>query len=187
MKYFRPAEILVVFLVLFSTASLEFKDEKEDLELFEVESVEGTLDLKTRSSMDSLGLNDFKPGALVQLDLNVDSIISDQCQICKNDPVGVLLSGEVNVSGLRPIDSGGQMRIEGNLNVTHMQEFSSKDMITREWLTIDWDLDEFSAQWDIFIEHNPPKWSLDNRYDASLVDSGDVKKAELAQLFILKK
>ena len=40
MKYFRPAEILVVFLVLFSTASLEFKDEKEDLELFEVESVE---------------------------------------------------------------------------------------------------------------------------------------------------
>ena len=187
MKYFRPAEILVVFLVLFSTASLEFKDEKEDLELFEVESVEGTLDLKTRSSMDSLGLNDFKPGALVQLDLNVDSIISEQCQICKNDPVGVLLSGEVNVSGLRPIDSGGQMRIEGNLNVTHMQEFSSKDMITREWLTIDWDLDEFSAQWDIFIEHNPPKWSLDNRYDASLVDSGDVKKSRVGPVIYLEE
>ena len=178
MSYFRPVEILVILLVIISTASLDFKTEESELEYLEVEYIEGTLDLKTRSSMDSLGLNDFKPGALVELNLNVNSITSE-CQICKNKPVGVLLSGEVNVSGLRPIDSGGQIRIEGNLNVTHLQEFSSKDMIIREWLTIDWDLDEFSAQWDIFIEHNPPKWSLDNRYDASLVDSGDAKKSRV--------
>ena len=186
MSYFRPVEILVILLVIISTASLDFKTEESELEYLEVEYIEGTLDLKTRSSMDSLGLNDFKPGALVELNLNVDSITSE-CQICKNKPLGVLLSGEVNVSGLRPIDSGGQIRIEGNLNVTHLQEFSSKDMIIREWLTIDWDLDEFSAQWDIFIEHNPPKWSLDNRYDASLVDSGDVKKSRVGPVIYLEE
>ena len=186
MSYFRPVEILVILLVIISTASLDFKTEESELEYLEVEYIEGTLDLKTRSSMDSLGLNDFKPGALVELNLNVDSITSE-CQICKNKPVGVLLSGEVNVSGLRPIDSGGQIRIEGNLNVTHLQEFSSKDMIIREWLTIDWDLDEFSAQWDIFIEHNPPKWSLDNRYDASLVDSGDAKKSRVGPVIYLEE
>ena len=186
MNYFRPVEILVILLVIISTASLDFKTEESELEYLEVEYIEGTLDLKTRSSMDSLGLNDFKPGALVELNLNVDSITSE-CQICKNKPVGVLLSGEVNVSGLRPIDSGGQIRIEGNLNVTHLQEFSSKDMIIREWLTIDWDLDEFSAQWDIFIEHNPPKWSLDNRYDASLVDSGDAKKSRVGPVIYLEE
>lgn len=186
MSYFRPVEILVILLVIISTASLDFKTEESELEYLEVEYIEGTLDLKTRSSMDSLGLNDFKPGALVELNLNVNSITSE-CQICKNKPVGVLLSGEVNVSGLRPIDSGGQIRIEGNLNVTHLQEFSSKDMIIREWLTIDWDLDEFSAQWDIFIEHNPPKWSLDNRYDASLVDSGDVTKSRVGPVIYLEE
>ena len=186
MNYFRPVEILVILLVIISTASLDFKTEESELEYLEVEYIEGTLDLKTRSSMDSLGLNDFKPGALVELNLNVDSITSE-CQICKNKPLGVLLSGEVNVSGLRPIDSGGQIRIEGNLNVTHLQEFSSKDMIIREWLTIDWDLDEFSAQWDIFIEHNPPKWSLDNRYDASLVDSGDATKSRVGPVIYLEE
>ena len=186
MNYFRPVEILVILLVIISTASLDFKTEESELEYLEVEYIEGTLDLKTRSSMDSLGLNDFKPGALVELNLNVNSITSE-CQICKNKPVGVLLSGEVNVSGLRPIDSGGQIRIEGNLNVTHLQEFSSKDMIIREWLTIDWDLDEFSAQWDIFIEHNPPKWSLDNRYDASLVDSGDATKSRVGPVIYLEE
>ena len=186
MSYFKPVEILVILLVIISTASLDFKTEESELEYLEVEYIEGTLDLKTRSSMDSLGLNDFKPGALVELNLNVDSITSE-CQICKNKPLGVLLSGEVNVSGLRPIDSGGQIRIEGNLNVTHLQEFSSKDMIIREWLTIDWDLDEFSAQWDIFIEHNPPKWSLDNRYDASLVDSGDAKKSRVGPVIYLEE
>ena len=186
MSYFRPVEILVILLVIISTASLDFKTEGDELEKLEVEQIEGTLDLKTRSSMDSLGLNDFKPGALVELNLDVESITSE-CQICKNKPVGVFLSGEVNVSGLRPIDSGGQIRIEGDLNVTHLQEFSSKNMIIREWLTIDWDLDEFSAQWDIFIEHNPPKWSLDNRYDASLVDSGDVKKSRVGPVIYLEE
>ena len=186
MNYFRPVEILVILLVVISTASLDFKTEETELENLEVELIEGTLDLKTRSSMDSLGLNDFKPGALVELNLDVESITSE-CQICKNKPVGVFLSGEVNVSGLRPIDSGGQIRIEGDLNVTHLQEFSSKNMIIREWLTIDWDLDEFSAQWDIFIEHNPPKWSLDNRYDASLVDSGDVKKSRVGPVIYLEE
>ena len=186
MSYFKPVEILVILLVIISTASLDFKTEGDELEKLEVEHIEGTLDLKTRSSMDSLGLNDFKPGALVELNLNVDSITSE-CQICKNKPVGVFLSGEVNVSGLRPLDSGGQIRIEGDLNVTHLQEFSSKDMIIREWLTIDWDLDEFSSQWDIFIEHNPPKWSLDNRYDASLVDSGDAKKSRVGPVIYLEE
>ncbi|MBS84875.1 MAG: hypothetical protein CMA90_07135 [Euryarchaeota archaeon] len=186
MSYFRPVEIFVILLVIISTASLDFKTEGDELEKLEVEHIEGTLDLKTRSSMDSLGLNDFKPGALVDLNLDVESITSE-CQICKNKPVGVFLSGEVNVSGLRPIDSGGQIRIEGDLNVTHLQEFSSKNMIIREWLTIDWDLDEFSAQWDIFIEHNPPKWSLDNRYDASLVDSGDVKKSRVGPVIYLEE
>ena len=187
MKYFRPAEIVVVFLVIFSTASLEFKDETEDIELLQVDSIEGTLDLKTRTSMDSLGLSDFKPGALVEINLNVTSITTTECQICITKPLGVLLQGDVNVSGLRPIDSGGQVRVEGKINVTHLQEFSGDDLILREWLMIDWDLDEFSTQWDVFIEHDPPKWAPSNRYDASLVDSGDSTKSRVGPVIYVEE
>ena len=43
-----------------------------------------------------------------------------------------------------------------------------------------------SLHMDIFIEHNPPM-SLDNRYDASLVDSGDVKKSRVGPVIYLEE
>ena len=187
MDYFRPTEILVILLVLVSTASLELRSDEEETKSFEVDTINGFLDLKTRSAMDSLGLDDFRPGALVEINLSARTITTNQCEICSSDPVGIFISGDVDVSGLRPINSAGQVRLEGKINVTHLQEFESENMIIREWLTIDWDLDEFSTQWDIFIEHSPPKWSLENRYDASLVNSETSSKSRVGPVIYVEE
>ena len=185
-SYFRPVEILVAILVLMSTTSLNFETKDEPKDFLEVESLKGQLNLDTRSSMDSLGLDDFRPGAVVELDIEAESITTSECDICSQDPIGVLLSGKVNVSNLKPLDSGTNVRIEGYLNVTHLQEFEG-DMIVREWLTIDWDLAEFSTQWDIFIQHEPAKWSLENRYDASLVVTDDYTKSRIGPVIYVEE
>ena len=169
---FNSIEMLVIAIVIISAISLTIGSEKPSDEKYEIGEISGTLNLATRDSMDSLGLEDFKTGATADVDLKSWPIESKNCSICQSNPIGVMISGEVNVTNLKPIDSGGTIRIEGKLNVTHFQEFDSNSMILREWLMIDWDLAEFSTQWDIFIEHNPPKWSPADRYDASYISTG---------------
>ena len=183
---FRSVETLIVALVLFSTLSIGFETDEEIAEPLQVDSVQGTIDLNTRSAMDSLGLKQFHPGASVDIDIDVFPVSTNDCEMCLEKPTGVVLSGNINVTQLRPIESGGQVRVEGKINVTHLQEYDAKDFIIREWLTIDWDLDEFSTQWDIFIEHNPPKWSPMHRYDASLVDSGDETKSRVGPVIYVE-
>ena len=184
---FKSIEMLIVALVLFSTLSIGFQVTEESVEITQIDGVKGTLELNTRSAMDSLGLVDFYPGASVEIDIDVFPVIANDCDICVESPTGLILTGEVNVSQLRPIDSGGQVRVEGKLNVTHLQEFNQQEFIVREWLTIDWDLDEFSTQWDIFIQHTPPKWSPSNRYDASLVQSGSETKSRVGPVIFVEE
>ena len=49
------------------------------------------------------------------------------------------------------------------------------------------DLAVFSTQWDIFIEHDPPKGAPSNRYDASLVDSDDSKKSRVGPVIYVEE
>ena len=43
MDYFRPTKILVILLVLVSTASLEFRSDEEELKSFEVDTIKGLI------------------------------------------------------------------------------------------------------------------------------------------------
>ena len=171
--------MLVIGIVILSAVSLTFDSDESVQNDVEISAIDGTLSLPTRSSMDSLGLDDFRPGATAEVNLEAWPIESEICTICQSKPTGVMIEGDVNVTNLNPIDSGGTIRIEGKLNVTHLQEYDDNSMILREWLMIDWDLAEFSTQWDIFIEHNPPKWAPSDRYDASYIttESGSTSRA----------
>jgi hypothetical protein len=42
-------------------------------------------------------------------------------------------------------------------------------MISREWLTVDWDAAEYSSHSEVIIVHDPPKWMPQNRYQASFI------------------
>ena len=187
MRQYRSVEFLVVILVIFSTLSLEYSHTSDEKIQLDVEKISGVINLDTRSSMDSLGLNDFQPGAVAELELYSTPVFTKGCSSCESEPVGITLTGNVNVSNLRTLESGGMVRIEGKLNVTHLQEFESSEFIVREWLTVDWDLAEFSTQWDIFIHHSPAKWVLDERYDASLVDNEEVALSRVGPVIIVEQ
>ena len=176
-KQFISLELLVCALVIFSTISLDYEKRNDDGDDVQIDRIQGELSLLTSSTMKSLGLDDFRPGAIVQINLSAESIIATDCATCDTNPLGVRLNGEVIVSNLQPISSGGTVRIEGVLNVTHLQEYDGPNFVVREWLTIDWDLDEFSKNMNVFIEHQPAKWSVDHRYDASLVAYDGMKKS----------
>lgn len=176
-KQFISFELLVCALVIFSTISLDFEQRNNEVNDMQIDTVEGELSLLTSSTMKSLGLDDFRPGATVQINLSAESIIATDCAVCNTNPIGVRLIGEVIVSNLQPTNAGGSVRIEGVLNVTHIQEYDGSNFVIREWLTIDWDLDEFSKTMNVFIEHQPAKWSVNHRYDASLVAYDGIKKS----------
>lgn len=186
-KHFLSLELLVCILVIFSTISLDFDEEHQEDINMQIDTINGELRLLTSSTMKSLGLEEFRPGAIVELNLSADTITATNCDICDNNPVGIRLSGEVVVSNLEPINSGGKVRIEGVLNVTHLQEYDGSNFITREWLTIDWDLDEFSKVINVFMEHQPAKWALKNRYDASLVAYDDIEKSRTGPVIYVEE
>jgi hypothetical protein len=83
--------------------------------------------------------------------------------------VGIQLQGMVNITDLEAIESGGTGRVEGKLNITHLREYIQEDMISREWLTVDWDAAEYSSHSEVIIVHDPPKWMPQNRYQASFI------------------
>ena len=70
-------EALVVALVLFSAMSLYFNSDIDEAEERKLVSLSGEIELSTRDSMDAFGLNDFKPGAVANLDLSAIHIESD--------------------------------------------------------------------------------------------------------------
>ena len=58
-------------------------------------------------------------------------------------------------------------RVEAQLSVIHLREYTSEDLISQEWLTFDWDAGSLSTQWDIMIVHDPPMWHPDDRFNAA--------------------
>ena len=169
MKLFTLTEWLVLAIVLLSTLTLINEPMIEEEEEKEVSNIAGTITLSTRSAMDSLGLEDFKQGAIATIDLESNNVFSTNCGICTNDPVGIQLTGSVNLTNLACLSGGGTGRLEGKLNMTHLREYSSDNLISREWILIDWDAAEFSSDVEVLIVHDPPKWMPDDRYQASFI------------------
>jgi hypothetical protein len=168
---FTFVEWLVLAIVVMSTFTLGNEQLIESEEENEISHLSGSIILSTRSAMDSLGLDDYKQGAVATIELDSRTVLSNTCIICTNAPVGIQLSGTVNITDLEAIEGGGTGRVEGKLNITHLREYSQEDMISKEWLTIDWDAAEYSSHLEVIIVHNPPKWMPQERYQASFVSS----------------
>lgn len=161
----KSAEWLVLTLVILATISIGFEPEIETVEEFEVIEISGTITLATRASMDALGLDDYERGAKAILDIQVQSVVSNQCVNC----TGVLMQGPVNVTELK---GGGTGRVQANIEVVHIRENVGNHMISREWLSFEWDViggDDFT--WNIMISHEPPLWQPENRFNAGFSES----------------
>ena len=62
----------VFFLVIFSTITINLKNVDVEVEELEVTHISGTVELTTESSMDALGLNNFRVGALATIEMSVN-------------------------------------------------------------------------------------------------------------------
>ena len=156
------SEWLVLGLVVLATLSIGVEPEAVAEEELEVTHLSGSVTLSTRASMNALGLNDYDRGAMATVDMQVESVVSEDCANC----TGIMIQGQVNVTGLEG-GPGGMGRVEAQLSVLHLREFVEEDMIEREWLTIDWDAGSLSTQWDLMIVHNPPLWQPSDRFNAA--------------------
>ncbi|MEE3310563.1 MAG: hypothetical protein VX230_03630 [Candidatus Thermoplasmatota archaeon] len=156
------AEWLVLGLVVLATLSIGFQVDAEPEDDLEVTQISGTVTLSTRASMNALGLDDYDRGAKATVDMEVQGIVSSECANC----TGVSMQGQVNITELDG-GPGGMGRVEAQLSVIHLREYASKDLISQEWLTFDWDAGSLSTQWDVMIVHDPPMWQPDDRFNAA--------------------
>ena len=175
-------EWIVFLLVIFSTITINLKNYDAEIEELEITYISGTVELTTESSMDALGLDDFRIGALATIEMNVNNVVSNAShlqQMCDGDdctlpPKGIQLNGTVNITNLKDHDSignsGSTGRIEGTLNLIHLSEYSKPNFISREWISIDWEAGDASINLEIILNHDPPKWSPQNRFSASFID-----------------
>ncbi|MDG1525447.1 MAG: hypothetical protein P8Q90_05205 [Candidatus Thalassarchaeaceae archaeon] len=165
-SYENFAEWLVLGLVVLATLSIGIEPEVVAEEELEVTHLSGSVTLSTRASMNALGLNDYDRGAMATVDMQVGSVVSEDCANC----TGIMIQGQVNVTGLEG-GQGGMGRVEAQLNVLHLRESAGEGLIQREWLTIDWDAGSLSTQWDIMIFHEPPMWQPEGRFNAAFSEN----------------
>jgi len=163
------AEWIVLVVVITSTIglSLDF-DEAEEVEM-EVSHISGTIELATRSSMDAVGLQEYNPGALLSLELDVQKVVSTNCEDCHSSPEGVRLNGTILITEITG-GPGGMGRVEAKVEIIHLQEFISEDMVYREWLSIAWMAGGESVTLQILQLHEPARWSPGG-YQASFLST----------------
>lgn len=165
----RIFELTVLFLVVSSTAILSFDYSSDESVEMEVAHISGTIELATRSSMDAVGLQEYSPGALMSLDLNVQSVVSTNCEDCQSAPEGVRLNGTIFITEITG-GVGGMGRVEAEVEITHLQEFISEDMVYREWLSVYWKAGGEVIDLQILQIHEPPRWTPAG-YSASLLST----------------
>ncbi|MEC7255437.1 MAG: hypothetical protein VX043_02725 [Candidatus Thermoplasmatota archaeon] len=150
-------EALVVALVLFSAMSLYFNGDIDEAKERKLVSLSGDIELSTRDSMDAFGLNDFKLGAVANLDISATHIESGECLDCSGSIRGVQLAGSVIITQL--IDQENRLgRVEGTLNFTHLVVHSAAKYVSHEHISFDWYAGDITSSWEVHINHNPPRW-----------------------------
>lgn len=160
-------------IVIFASSSIGTNESliQSDSEL-EIDSIQGTITLSTRSAMNALGLDeDTRTGAIATVNLTFNSIESEGCNSCNQTPIGIQIIGDVEIQNIQN-QIGGVGRVEGVLSITYLKEYINSNFISKEWLTIDWNAsggDELDTFTHIMIHHNPPKWELGHRYNAAFV------------------
>ena len=64
-----------------------------------------------------------------------------------------------------------QGRVEAELNLTYLRESNTDNLIYREWIIFDWDAGDLSSKWEIYIVHDPPRWSPKSANYASFFET----------------
>ena len=159
-------EWAVLAMVVAATIVIGIQPEQDPEPELEVSHISGTIILSTRASMDVLGLEEFNREALATIDMESRSVISAECPYCQSSPIGIHLNGSVVITDLIN-DANQQGRVEGELSITHLMEYQNDALVSREWLSIDWDAGAASANLELFVTHNPPRWNPSNRHSAS--------------------
>ena len=150
-------EWLAIFIVVFAATSLYFYSPEETQSETQLASLSGTIELSTRDSMDSFGLQDFKTGAIANLNLTSFPVVVNDCGNCDADITGVTLQGEVIITELYDMEDR-KGRVEGELNFTHLIYQSSKNYIDQERIFFNWNAGDVGSSWELILNHNPPRW-----------------------------
>ena len=183
---FSIIEWFVLVIVILASMTLNLEENFEEEPEMEISNISGTIILSTRSSMDALGLDDFDRGAIATINLNSSPIKSEGCVNCENNPKGLHISGNVNLTGL--IDETDRVgRIEARLNIIYLHEILDNGMISKEWFSINWSAGDISEKWDLVIIHDPPKWEPEGRYDASFIDVNESKFSRTGPWIVIEK
>ena len=167
-------EFLVFLVVVISTISISINQNENQSEILEIEKITGEIVLSTEESMNAFGLQEFRVGALAEIDMNVQKVVTSGCKDCTTLIEGIEINGTANITNLKDRESignsGSTGRVEGRLTITHLSEYLKPNFISREWISIDWDAGDSSTQWEIYLNHTPPKWTPSERYSTSFVE-----------------
>ncbi|MFL2882466.1 MAG: hypothetical protein ACJ0CN_04755 [Candidatus Poseidoniaceae archaeon] len=150
-------EWLAIFIVVFAATSLYFYSPEETQSEAQLASLSGTIELSTRDSMDSFGLQDFKTGAIANLNLTSFPVAVKDCGNCDAEITGVTLQGEITITELYDMEDR-KGRVEGELNFTHLIYQSSKDYVDQERIIFNWNAGDVGSSWELILNHNPPRW-----------------------------
>ncbi len=170
-------EWAVLVMVVAATIAIGLQPDPDPAPELEVSHISGTIILSTRASMDVLGLGEFNREALATINMSSHSVISAECTYCQSSPIGIHLNGIVVISDIFN-DNDQQGKVTGELSITHLMEYQDSALVSREWLSIDWDAGTASANLELFVTHNPPRWNPSNRHSASFttIDGNEESK-----------
>jgi len=168
-------ETLAITLIVITTIGLAPIQKMEVAESsVEMQRLSGTVTLSTETAMDALGLSEFKRGALATIDLQTDPVRSP-CEGC-GEWTGWRLHGSVVITNL--VDDAGRLgRVEATMTATYLLLRNETGAIDREASHLIWTAGgETTELWSIAI-HDPSRWWIDGRSDASFVEDGANKRS----------
>ena len=189
-KQFRYVlEWFVLAIVVFASTTLSINPVAEPKTELEVDHIYGSIILSTRSSMNALGLGeDVDTGAIATVDIMVNSVISEGCITCENTPMGIQMNGNIIIQNIQG-GMGGLGRVEGTLSLTYLREYVGENFIGKEWLSVEWNASggsELDTYWEFIITHNPPKWNLDERYNAAFISVDENEESRTGPWMLAK-
>ena len=163
-------EWLAIFIVVFAATSLYFYSSDETQSEANLTALSGTIELSTRDSMDSFGLQDFKTGAIANLNLTSFPVAVTDCGNCNAEITGVTLQGEITITELYDMEDR-KGRVEGELNFTHLIYQSSTDYIDQERIIFNWNAGDVGSSWELILNHNPPRWLPSLSENANFIET----------------
>ena len=163
-------EWLAIFIVVFAATSLYFYSPEETQSEAHLTALSGTIELSTRDSMDSFGLQDFKTGAIANLNLTSFPVVVTDCGNCNAEITGVTLQSEIIITELYDMEDR-KGRVEGKLNFTHLIYQSSTDYIDQERIIFNWNAGDVGSSWELILNHNPPRWLPSLSVNANFIET----------------